>query len=328
MKKTILLLAIIPFYAFSQTYTNQASGDFSFQSFTTTYTYLSNPISVVSTWGSTHKNYTIPLPFIFPQRSHFTGAHSVIVSTEGRIEFYPGISFPRDERTLLITKFDGGSLLCDRNIFASNQKSEIGYLIDSTQSQNKICKLEFKNMGIWGGDSNNIINAQIWLYQNGNIEIHFGKQKLKNETAYRNFGIVYDDDISQYSSSLMLKGNPQTPSIVVNKAEHGLAALPSNENMVYQFIRNQTYTNTPDVTFQSLDLYPNPASAHIHFLIPKDETLSEIIVYNSAGVLVDTIELHFNNNQTSLGIDKICNGLYYLRVHTDKRKYMTRFIKN
>lgn len=327
MKKTILLLTIIPLISFGQIYTNQASGDYSFQSSSSAFTYLSNPTTVLKNWGNTTKNYTIALPFTFPQRSQFTAARSIIVSTEGRIEFHPGMSFPRTDRTLLITKFAGNSILCDRKMFGSNQISEISYSIDSSQLQNKIFKLEFKNMGVWNGDSQKVVNAQVWLYENGTIELRFGKQNLGNEDMLKIFGIVYDNDISLNSSSLMLKGNPLTPSTVVNTSDYGIASNLSNENMVYQFIRNQTYTSVPNLTNTPLHVYPNPASNRIHFSISEHESIHDISLYNSNGTRIDTYYFNKENNDITLTIDNILNGTYYLHVETDRTKYITHFIK-
>ncbi|MFA7381171.1 MAG: T9SS type A sorting domain-containing protein [Bacteroidia bacterium] len=327
MKKTLLIL-LLPYYAFSQIYTRKVSGDYSFQSFTSNFSYLSNSIPVMTDWGSSHKFYTIPLPFILPQRSNSTGASSILVSSEGRIDFYPGISFPRVDRTLLITKFDGGSVLCDRNSIVSNQKSTISYLIDSSQSANKILKLEFKNMGILNGDSNSVVNAQIWLYENGNIEIHFGKQKLKNETAFKNFGIVYDDDISQYSSSLMLKGNPLMPSTVDSKADYGLFPNPSNENMVYRFVRNLTFTNTSEINYSALEISPNPASNFIQYHLPANEVANRVSIYNTTGLTIKDFNILQMHDKTYISIDKMSRGIYYILIYTDERRYKARFIKN
>ena len=327
MKKTLLIL-LLPYYAFSQIYTRKVSGDYSFQSFTSNFSYLSNSIPVMTDWGSSPKSHTIPLPFILPQRSNSTGASSILVSSEGRIDFYPGISLPRVDRTLLITKFDGGSVLCDRNSLVSNQKSTISYLIDSSQTANKILKLEFKNMGILHGDSNFVVNAQIWFHENGNIEMHFGKQKVKNETAFKNFGIVYDDDISQYSSSLMLKGNPLMPSTVDSKAEHGLATNPSNENMVYRFVRNLTFTHITHLPNTTLNISPNPATEYIQFELPADEITDIVTIYNTSGTLINDYSMLYINGKTTINIDKMNSGVYYILLYTQKRRYQSRFIKN
>lgn len=326
--KKLLLILLLPYYTFSQVYTRKVSGDYSFQSFTSNFNYLSNSIPLMSDWGSSHKTHTISLPFILPQRSNSTGARSIIVSSEGRIDFYPGISFPRVDRTLLITKFDGGSVLCDRKGLAPNQKSTISYLIDSSLTANKILKLEFKNMGILNGDSNSVVNAQIWLHENGNIEIHFGKQKLKNETVFRNFGIVYDDDIYQYSSSLMLKGNPLIPSTVDSKAEHGLATNPSNENMVYRFVRNQTFTHITHLPNTTLNISPNPAADYIQLELPANEITDSFTIYNTSGTIIYDYSMLYINGKTTINIDKMNSGVYYILLYTHNRRYKSQFIKN
>ncbi|MBO5848919.1 MAG: T9SS type A sorting domain-containing protein [Bacteroidales bacterium] len=85
---------------------------------------------------------------------------------------------------------------------------------------------------------------------------------------------------------------------------------------------------TVNVTDESLEeyanrfeIYPNPANNYLN--INTTENINEINIYNIVGVLVYS-EKDFNNN---IDLSNFSNGVYFIKINTDKGEITKKFIK-
>lgn len=79
----------------------------------------------------------------------------------------------------------------------------------------------------------------------------------------------------------------------------------------------------------NLHVFPNPAATHlqIHFKTFPDTEKVKLEVFNQFGVLVESTVAD-NSGQSSLGLNKLPKGVYYLHLSNDKQQQITKFFKN
>lgn len=76
---------------------------------------------------------------------------------------------------------------------------------------------------------------------------------------------------------------------------------------------------------EELSIYPNPASETININLKNNEIINTIKIFNQNGQLVKQITKAEN---MILNISELTAGIYFLRIDTEKNKYLGRLIKN
>ncbi|WOK05353.1 T9SS type A sorting domain-containing protein [Imperialibacter roseus] len=81
-----------------------------------------------------------------------------------------------------------------------------------------------------------------------------------------------------------------------------------------------------DAYLDQLTLYPNPAKGHLNIgLSDANEVIRQIKVFEIGGK--DISGTLFFTSPTQIDVSEVVNGVYIVRVVTDKRTYIARFIK-
>ena len=78
----------------------------------------------------------------------------------------------------------------------------------------------------------------------------------------------------------------------------------------------------------SITVYPNPAKDKIQIDCPYK--IKDIKIFNATGAcLVPTQKAEFttNNNSSVINIKNLANGVYNVKITTEKSQYHTKFIK-
>jgi len=81
-----------------------------------------------------------------------------------------------------------------------------------------------------------------------------------------------------------------------------------------------------------LEIVPNPVSENLNIVLnSSNETIRQIDIYNSLGNNINSIEVNFEINKLSLSCfdaagNGIPDGIYYLRVQTEKQVYSRKFV--
>jgi len=75
----------------------------------------------------------------------------------------------------------------------------------------------------------------------------------------------------------------------------------------------------------SFEMYPNPASDVLNIQLPSGTDKAEVGVYDYTGRLVSSKTI--SSNDSSLDVQNISRGIYILRVTTDTKIGVQRFIK-
>lgn len=175
----------------------------------------------------------------------------------------------------------------------------------------KIFKVEWKSANVWGADSTNIVNYQVWIYEEtGNIEFHFGEGFLGNMSTLSvqkySQPPYFDDGISLIGDPV----NPQTSNVINQE----LSNYPAS-GMVYTFVKGEPGVPTLIDENQeiTLSLYPNPVSELLN-VKGKDLDGAKWNIINSLGQTVKMGILL--NNKTSIPVNDLNNGYFLFQLIT------------
>ncbi len=74
----------------------------------------------------------------------------------------------------------------------------------------------------------------------------------------------------------------------------------------------------------NLQIYPNPATSEISLVIPNNESIVSIKIYNQNGQLLKQI---IKPNAEKINVSDLKTGLYFIRTDTDTNRYLSKLIK-
>ena len=202
-----------------------------------------------------------------------------------------------------------------------NYPIPITYLTEGTAGT-KIFKIEWKLANVWGADSTNVVNYQIWIYEaTGNIEFHFGSGLLGSMSTLSVQKYTqppyFDDGISLNGDPL----NPQTSTLINQSIDN----YP-NSGTVYTFVKGASGpTLIEDIQLISLSLYPNPVSDFLN-VNGNDIAGNKWNIVNSLGQIV--ISGDILNNSVSIPVNALDNGYYLFQLtNSDHRVIQKTFVK-
>lgn len=141
--------------------------------------------------------------------------------------------------------------LIDPNYFNGNElTSPITYLTEG-EPGDRICKVQWENAGFYDdvaeGSGGNLINLQLWVYENGRIEMRYGPNSIKEPDGILANGLsaglmsgldLFSEDFL-FDEALLVSGNPSDPTLnqvndVFQLFTTTLTGIPSS-GRVYRF---------------------------------------------------------------------------------------------
>ncbi|MBA3828802.1 MAG: T9SS type A sorting domain-containing protein [Taibaiella sp.] len=312
MKKSIpvfLFLFVITLSAFGNSY-------YLFQRTTGTYAELNGDTAVnpITTSPGTSYQYSVlngDIFTLFNISYPLDGVHnSLIFSTDGSIGLETDTSF---------IIFDGMFTYLD----SIDNTSKVSYKVEGS-GNNKILKVQWKNLGLRGGPTGNYVNVQMWLYKaTGVLEVHYGPSSANNATGYDdatgpNVGVFHsNEDFSVMYEKIWLNGTPSAITIdsMHNTSFAALHGVPANGEVYVFSPRNLAVEQTSIA--HTFSIYPNPASNELtlkkinSYTGPINLTLSDI-----TGRVLSTTVLSAADNSVSINTTAITSGLYILTATT------------
>lgn len=73
------------------------------------------------------------------------------------------------------------------------------------------------------------------------------------------------------------------------------------------------------------NIFPNPATDNLS--IEASNKITEVNIYNILGVNVYNVQLTTNNEQLDINVSDFSNGVYFIKVKTENKEIVKRFIK-
>jgi hypothetical protein len=196
----IKLFTIIFFSAtaisFSQNFNYTLSKDSS------AYVTLTNSTSIISNSSWINNNFTVHLPFTF----NFCGTASDSIFIEGN-----GFIVFDKSKELAIVAFTEFSSNKDTS---QNYSAFIEYAIEGS-TNNRIVKIQYRNVSQNKLSEHDYLNYQIWLYENGNkVEFHIGSNSCSTRAdspAPSLLGLINKNRNSD-NNAFLITGNAYNPT--------------------------------------------------------------------------------------------------------------------
>lgn len=196
----------------------------------------------------------------------------------------------------------------------NNQTSVFSFKTEGTTG-NKVFTLQWKNMGLLGGDENDYINFQAKLYEStGVIEYHFGPSAVKpglwiNGANGPTIGILeMDAPFSTIYNQLWLSGQPSNPTVVNTNGIVNIDQAPAN-NTLYRFMP-ATSSITAVHRGSGLKVYPTLLSCgdKLHIEADAGKEIKYISLFDCMGKKAWSSEI----SASHVTIPGLPQGVYFL----------------
>ena len=100
-------------------------------------------------------------------------------------------------------------------------------------------------------------------------------------------------------------------------------------NRIQLEINNSTLGIIPEVLRNPIIVYPNPTDNALNISLPKDLELKNVIIelYDVKGRLIPSDKYELRENQISINVNELSNGVYLLHLKSNGKKWSKLFIK-
>ena len=179
------------------------------------------------------------------------------------------------------------------------------------------------------------VNFQYWFFEDGTIELRFGKVNLDNTPVYvpgDGFYLLTNEGPKPFGPFLGLT-HPFNPEVIVHyndldslqnfeiidNWENGSVNWWPPEGWVIRFTNLLVSSNDTQKN-NRITCYPNPTSGIVH--VDTKENISKVEIYNINGNVLD---VHYT---TSIDMSGFPSGFYYIKVFTNQSLFNYKIFKN
>lgn len=308
MKKLLLsiylLLCIVDVYAQSNYYL--------FRTGTHTYADLANDTAIVPAkfgtgdmWAFELNGETFPL---FGKNFVMDGVKTLVsFSNSGHMRV-------EDDTSLII--LDGLFYFMD----SIDGNSKLSYIVEGS-GNDKILKVQWKNLKIQSGPVGNFVNFQVWLYKKtGIFEIRYGASSANNQTGYSsttgpNVGLFYaKQDFSKMYEKIWITQSPA--SYVIDSAKNlvfnAMHGVPAN-GTVYRFIPKHIAVSVNEIAGdKAFTISPNPATTQVIVTAVKHGLYARIQVTDASGRVIS--QGNITTGKYVIDTRGIADGIYTISI--------------
>lgn len=200
--------------------------------------------------------------------------------------------------------------------------SKLSYKIEGA-GNDKVFKIQWKNLKIRDGAADNFVNFQIWYYKaTGIMETHYGPSSASNKSGYTsstgpNVGLFYSPkDFSKMYEKIWITKSPEKFVIDSNRTVvfNVMFGVPEN-GAVYRYVPKQLATSLADVKDYGYRLCPNPANQEISMIlnIPTTEH-AQLMITDIMGKIVYRAGYEKGTKNMTIPVRSLADGNYYLTV--------------
>lgn len=221
-----------------------------------------------------------------------------------------------DDSTLII--IDGLFYYMD----SIDQNSKLSYKIDGS-GNNKILKVQWKNLKVQSGPAGNFVNFQIWIHQaTGIFEIRYGTSSVNNQSGYTNqtgpnIGMFYSrTDFTKIFEKIWITGEPANYKIdsARNYTFNGSLGVPA-DGTVYRFVPKTVAVNIHTIPKNTdVLVYPNPAVHNINISMKPDNAPVSIEMTDVSGKVIFTQTKNAATGKLNINTEGLTPGMYQLTI--------------
>jgi hypothetical protein len=197
---------------------------------------------------------------------------------------------------------------------------------------NKILKVQWKNLGIQGGPAGNFVNLQVWLHKaTGIFEVYYGPSSSNNASGYTastgpNVGLFYSrQDFTKMFEKIWITQSPS--SYVIDSAKNfsfaAMHGVPAN-GTVYRFIPKHIATSAGDIQVDGTYLIsPNPAHNELVITSPHNKA-ANVQLTGMDGKIIHTGKLL--NSKLVIETATLPAGTYLLNINSSAGSYSQKIV--
>lgn len=304
--------------------------EYDIESFQGIYNELSSYQSVaILTEGSIFWEYEFDLNFDFP---FFDSIYDKLIYRE---EAWGSLTEDQDEALLLMDVLDG--YVFDYVIDTSNITSDVRFAhVEASGIQAFV--LQYTNVRFFADpyaeSHDTYFNFQLWFYQNGVMEVHFGDIQIDDNPIYSpgiGFWCYTEEgiDTTGRCGPHMGIANPLDEDIAIGlegayndfeiiEDNYAILTVLPPQGWVIRFIPQTVGTSEP-YTYKPLFISPNPAIDFIK--IPF--SLATVLISDGMGKTV----FHGVIQNKVLDVSSFPSGLYYLKLTIEDTVYCGKFVR-
>ncbi len=196
---------------------------------------------------------------------------------------------------------------------------------------NKVIKMEWRNVGIyddiWSSNpTDHRINYQVWFYENGIIELHFGKMDLENTPFYNeSTGFIWSDGESygpwlgisnlDITEMYYLTGTLDNISIITMEDSLDIFYEVPEFGRYFRWIPNEVVANNKILKPADNDfiIRNNPAGDYMGISFKNDLFInSDLEIFSLSGKLVKRQRINKSNEQ--IDVAHLSPGIYLINL--------------
>ena len=227
---------------------------------------------------------------------------------------------------------------CDMDSFLSDRR----YIHTEIDSQ-KVLIMEWFNAGISSdvesdSVSDHTINYQVWFYENGNIELHFGEIDLENSPYYQEgVGLFWDDgdvygpwigiNTTTESEGVYYSGTYQSPTIITDPDSFDILYNIPPDGWILRWERKVSASVSPEhENLTDFNLFPTATNTVLNWELKginmhQDQ---EIAIYNNLGQKIYYEKIIDSSGQ--IDVSNLYQGLYYLTLVSKNSRFSKSFL--
>ena len=246
-----------------------------------------------------------------------------------------------DDQDFSLLLFEYTDFVCDEPFSPDPDSltSDVRYA-NVTSNNMQAFVLQYTNniffFDIGNDDIDTYMNWQVWLFENGVMEIHFGEMHMDNNPIYEpgkgffSYGNNGVDTSEIYGPRLSI-ANPKDESDAialsgsyddyeVSGDQYSVLNTMPPEGWIIRFKPKSAGLFEPDYQLSEVSISPNPANTYIE--IPEPQ--SYITLYDFSG----KIKYEGVPNEYKLNIADLTPGLYFVRITSGNTSSIGKFFKS
>lgn len=203
--------------------------------------------------------------------------------------------------------------------------SKLSYKTEGN-GNDKVFKVQWKNLHVREGAADNYVNFQIWYYKaTGIMETHYGPSSASNRSGYTrltgpNVGLFYSPkDFSRMLEKIWITKYPDSFIVDTNRTItfNTMFGVPEN-GTVYRFVPKHIATGMAKKEQAGFTIFPNPSDREIVLTFDNELITPVMITLTDVnGRIVSRWELKNINGSVVVPVHNLAQGNYYLDVMSD-----------
>jgi hypothetical protein len=162
-----------------------------------------------------------------------------------------------------------------------------------------------------------------------NVIKHQAGHSLNPLYVGTSLGVYYfDDSMTSWQAFDNNLPNVSVRDLEINTIDKKLIAATYGRGIWQTDIPVESALSTDEFALKNISIFPNPSTG-IFNIVSRDEAIKDIAVYDISGKIIMSMSNVSQTNQSSaLDLRAVADGIYFVKISSDKLKTVKKIIKN